>query len=308
MKLKSSFITFSWWKLWKLFCLRNDLRTVHFNVFWRFFLSYRYVSFTDEILLKIPRIVFSYNNCFWQIEWKQIKPLLAYVQLLSISNLSRRELIITQIILCHIEAFKFCPTWNWTSVARNCYRLLLLKRIHDMQLIAIATYYPSHAARNHINDAHKHTKTTITMKITLSRSQLRVNAKEGGKRSCKPQKLKQRRFGNQHDNNITKLPMLIFITDCFCVVFDFQVHFDCYLLHDGIYLCMKWHGKEEKRKMLLSFSLLVENRYVFIPLAKQVPRSLHAFSPCPFFSHFRCTHHSREPINAQRNPKHFKWR
>lgn len=58
-----------------------------------------------------------------------------------------------------------------------------------MQLIAIAAHY---AARNDINDDHK---TTITRKITLSRSQLRVNAKEGGKRSCKPQKLKQRRFG-----------------------------------------------------------------------------------------------------------------
>lgn len=49
--------------------------------------------------------------------------------------------------------------------------------------------------------------------------------------------------------------MLIFIADCFCVVFDFQVHFDCYLLHDGIYLCMKWHGREKKRKMLLGFFL-----------------------------------------------------
>lgn len=95
-------------------------------------------------------------------------------------------------------------------------------------------------------------------KITLSLSQLRVKCmKEGGKRSCMEQKKsKRRRYGNEHDN-ITKLPMLIFIADCFCVHFDFQVHFDCCLLHDGIYL----HWRKGKRKTLLRFVLSIENRF-----------------------------------------------
>jgi hypothetical protein len=113
-----------------------------------------------------------------------------------------------------------------------------------MQLIAIAAYYPGLAARVMILMMIINIpKQPSRRKLLFSFWKLRVKAKEGGKRSCKPQKLKQRRLGNEDDNNITKLPMLIFIADCFCVLFDFQVHFDCCLLHDGIYLCMKWHGK-----------------------------------------------------------------